>query len=215
MNTFAAIAKTEQVLDTMATAPADYAAQLTALVASGYSDKLPLGVAGKPVAAVAVILDQIKAAYRDAGVTTAKALRQRTLRLTYAIHILAANPKRDEETEENYVKRCARIRAMANAGDRAQIDKAIAGSTAKPKRAARPNSGKASKATPKPAATVEEVEEVSPAAAYDQAHNALVKALGDYMAAMDAYRANGGKVTKAASSAVTTRAQALIAALVA
>lgn len=216
-NTFTTVAQFDNVMDLANDAPANYAKALTDLVAEGYADKLPMDVKGKPAGERADIINLIKAAYKAQGVTTDAALRQRALRLTYALHILNANPKRDEETEENYVKRVARIRAMANAGDRKQIDKALAGSTAPVKRGAR-NAGGTGKGKGKPAKvetpeTPAKVE--TPADRFNAAQTELAKVLTEYMDALDAYRANGGKVTKAASSLITGKAQALIASLVA
>ena len=214
MNTFIAIAQADTVLDTMETAPATYAEQLTTLVAMGYADKLPLDTKGKPSNDVALVIADIHAAYKMAGVSTVKALRARTLRLKYSLHILTANPKREEETEENYVKRCGKIRSMANAGDRDQIDKAIKGSTAKVKRTARPiePKAKATKATPEliaePAPKPLDVND-----ALTVAHNELVKAMGAYADAVDAYRKAGKTMTKASVSTITTRAHNLVSLL--
>ncbi len=223
MNTFNAIAQSDQVLDSIESAPATYAEQLTALALAGYADKLPLDVKGKPAADVAKVIADIHEAYQSAGVSGIKALRNRTLRLKYAVHILAANPKDEEETEENYIKRCLKIRSMANAGDRDQIDKAIKGSTAKVSRKSRINSekdnskGNKSKATDKefdPASVV--IDEPKPADVNDaltMAHNELVKAMSAYADAVDAYRKAGKTMTKASVSTITTRAHNLVSLL--
>ena len=214
MNTFTTIASIERVLDTMDNAPATYAQELSALVASGYADKLPLDIKGKPSAAIAAVIADIHEAYTAAGVSGIKALRHRTLRLKYAIHILAANPKRDEETLENFVKRCIRIRSMANAGDRAQIDKAIAGSQKKVTRKPRPD--KPSKKAPKidKAPEVPQVPEVlSVGDALDKAHNELVRAMSAYSDAVDNYRKEGKRLTAKSVSTITTRAHNLVSLL--
>jgi hypothetical protein len=214
MNTFNAIAQSDQVLDSIESAPATYAEQLTALALAGYADKLPLDVKGKPTADVAKVIADIHEAYQSAGVSGIKALRNRTLRLKYAVHILAANPKRDEETEENYVKRCLKIRSMANAGDRDQIDKAIKGSTAKVKRTARPIEPKAKPAKVTPELIAEPAPK--PADVNDAltvAHNELVKAMSAYADAVDAYRKAGKTMTKASVSTITTRAHNLVSLL--
>ena len=214
MNKFTSIAVTESVLDTMDAAPATYAEQLSSLVASGYAELLPLDIKGKPTNEVAAVISEIHAAYSAAGVSGVKALRHRTLRLKYAIHILAANPKREEETDENYVKRCLRIRSMANAGDRDQIDKAIKGSQAKVKRAARPASGKAKAATVSKAAKPAETPEVlSVGDALDKAHNELVRAMSAYSEAVENYRKDGKRMTAKSVSTITTRAHNLVSLL--
>lgn len=214
MNTFSTIAMNDQVLDTMESAPATYAEQLTALVAKGYAELLPLDAKGKPTAPVAKVMSEIQEAYASAGVSGIKALRHRTLRLKYAIHILSANPKRDEETEENYVKRCLKIRSMANAGDRDQIDKAIKGSTAKVKRTARPiePKGKPAKVTEAPA-EVETPKPVDVNEALDLAQNELVRAMSAYADALDNFRKSGKKVTATRVSTITTRAHNLVSLL--
>jgi hypothetical protein len=163
---------------------------------------------------VAKVIADIHEAYQSAGVSGIKALRNRTLRLKYAVHILAANPKRDEETEENYVKRCLKIRSMANAGDRDQIDKAIKGSTAKVKRTARPIEPKAKPAKVTPELIAEPAPK--PADVNDAltvAHNELVKAMSAYADAVDAYRKAGKTMTKASVSTITTRAHNLVSLL--
>lgn len=218
MNTFTTIASIERVLDTMDSAPATYAQELSALVAAGYADKLPIDIKGKPSADIAAVIADIHAAYSAADVSGVKALRHRTLRLKYAIHILAANPQSDEETDENFIKRCIKIRSMANAGDRDQIDKAIAGSR-KPvtRRKARVNKGsktpdKGSKtpATPE----VPEVPEVlSVGDALDKAHNELVRAMAAYSDAVDNYRKDGKRLTAKSVSTITTRAHSLVSML--
>jgi hypothetical protein len=214
MNKFTTIAQVESVLDTMANAPATYAEQLSALVASGYADKLPIDIKGKPSADIAAVIADIHAAYSAAGVSGVKALRHRTLRLKYAIHILAANPKRDEETPENYVKRCIRIRSMANAGDRDQIDKAIKGSQSKVKRPARPASGKPAKPAKGAKTAIPEVPEVlSVGDALDKAHNELVRAMSAYSDAVDNYRKEGKRLTAKSVSTITTRAHSLVSLL--
>jgi hypothetical protein len=214
MNTFTTIASIERVLDTMDSAPATYAQELSALVASGYADKLPLDIKGKPSAAIAAVIADIHEAYTSAGVSGVKALRHRTLRLKYAIHILAANPKRDEETPENFVKRCVKIRSMANAGDRDQIDKAIKGSQAKVKRAARPATPKAKPAKAAKATEAPEVPEVlSVGDALDKAHNELVRAMSAYSDAVDNYRKEGKRLTAKSVSTITTRAHNLVSLL--
>lgn len=224
MNTFNAIAQSDQVLDSIESAPATYAEQLTALAVAGYADRLPLDVKGKPAADVALVIADIHEAYQAAGVSGIKALRNRTLRLKYAVHILAANPKRDEETDENYVKRCLKIRSMANAGDRDQIDKAIKGSTAKVnRRKSRINSekdnskGNKSKATDSefdPAsAVIDEPKPIDVNDALTLAHNELVKAMGAYADAVDNYRKAGKKMTKASVTTITTRAHNLVSLL--
>lgn len=213
MNTFNTIAQVESVLDTMETAPATYAEQLSALVSAGYADQLPLDIKGKPTSEVATVIAEIHAAYSAAGVSGVKALRQRTLRLKYALHILASNPKRDEETPENFVKRCTKIRSMANAGDRDQIDKAIKGSQAKVKRAARPATPKAKAKAPKADKAPEVVEVLSVGDALDKAHNELVRAMSAYSDAVDNYRKDGKRLTAKSVSTITTRAHNLVSLL--
>ena len=214
MNTFNTIAQVESVLDTMDSAPATYAEQLSALVSQGYADKLPLDIKGKPASDIAAVIADIHAAYSAAGVSGVKALRQRTLRLKYALHILASNPKRDEETPENFVKRCVKIRSMANAGDRDQIDKAIKGSQAKVKRAARPATPKAKPAKAAKATEAPEAPEVlSVGDALDKAHNELVRAMSAYSDAVDNYRKDGKRLTAKSVSTITTRAHNLVSLL--
>jgi len=215
MNTFTTIASIERVLDTMDSAPATYAQELSALVASGYADKLPLDIKGKPSADIAAVIADIHEAYTSAGVSGVKALRHRTLRLKYAIHILAANPQSEGETPEKFIARCVKIRSMANAGDRTQIDKAIAGSR-KPvtRRKARVNKG--SKTPDKGSKTPEapEVPEVlSVGDALDKAHNELVRAMSAYSDAVDNYRKEGKRLTAKSVSTITTRAHNLVSLL--
>ena len=216
MNKFLTIAATERVLDTMDSAPATYAEQLSALVASGYADKLPLDIKGKPSSDIAAVIADIHAAYSAAGVSGVKALRHRTLRLKYAIHILAANPQSEGETPEKFVARCVKIRSMANAGDRTQIDKAIAGSR-KPvtRRKARPASGKPAKPAKgaKTPATPEVPEVLSVGDALDKAHNELVRAMSAYSDAVDNYRKDGKRLTAKSVSTITTRAHSLVSLL--
>ena len=214
MNTFLAIAKADTVLDTMEAAPGTYSDQLIMLVAAGYADKLPLDTKGKPSNDVAPVIADIHEAYKLAGVSTTKALRHRTLRLKYAIHILAANPKRDEETAENFIKRCVKIRSMANAGDRDQIDKAIAGSRKPVNRKARPATPKAKPAKAAKATEAPEVPEVlSVGDALDKAHNELVRAMSAYSDAVDNYRKEGKRLTAKSVSTITTRAHNLVSML--
>jgi hypothetical protein len=214
MNTFTTIASIERVLDTMDSAPATYAEQLSALVSQGYADKLPLDIKGKPSNEIAAVIAEIHSAYSEAGISGIKALRHRTLRLKYALHILAANPKREEETPENFVKRCVKIRSMANAGDRDQIDKAIKGSQAKVKRAARPATPKAKAAKAAKADKVAEVVEVLTVGdALDKAHNELVRAMSAYSDAVDNYRKEGKRLTAKSVSTITTRAHNLVSLL--
>jgi hypothetical protein len=216
MNTFTTIASIERVLDTMGSAPATYAQELSALVASGYADKLPLDIKGKPSAAIAAVIAEIHAAYSEAGISGVKARQHRTLRLKYAIHILAANPKSEEETLENFIKRCLKIRSMANAGDRDQIDKAIKGSRATVRRAARPATGsKGSKGSKpaKPAKAPEVPEVLSVGDALDKAHNELVRAMSAYSDAVDNYRKEGKRLTAKSVSTITTRAHNLVSLL--
>lgn len=210
------IAAADTVMDRQADAPKEYAAALTQMVADGWADRLPMDAKGRPSGDRASAIAEVQAAYKSAGVTGAPALRQRVLRLTYALHILAANGRREDESEEAYVTRVGRIRTMSNVGDRAQIDKALAGSTAKPKRRnvkgpKDPKGGKAPKGGK--VETVDTPKVVNPKDRYDAAHNALVAALSEYMDALAAYRADGGKETKAARQQVTHRANAAIALL--
>lgn len=215
-NALATLAVADSIMDGQADAPRNYAEALTQMVADGWTDRLPLDSAGRPSGDRAAAKAEVQAAYKAAGVTGAPALRQRVLRLTYALHILAANGRREDEADDAYVTRVGRIRTMSNVGDRAQIDKALAGSTAKAKRrnVKGPKDPKGGK-TPKggKVETVESPKAVSPKDRYDAAHNALVSALSEYMDALAAYRADGGKETKAARQQVTHRANAAIALL--
>lgn len=212
-----AIAGADVTLDRAGDAPQVYADALTALVSDGWADRLPLDVKGKPTGDRAAAIAEIRQAYADAGVTGAAALRQRVLRLTYALHILAASGRREDEQEEAYIKRCARIRTIANGGDREQIDKALTGQAArgrKPSTGKRgPNreggtggKGKGGKDTATP-------KEITPAERYETAHNALVAAVGEYLDALKAHRDAGGKVTKVAAGQVAARVEWITEAL--
>ena len=213
MNRFAAIAKIDYVLDSADSAPEQYAQALTALVPLADKIELPKGK-GRQGGDQEALNKELAEAYRAVGHNVATA-RKYALRLKYAILILAANPKREEETEDNYVKRCKRIRAMANAGDVAQIEKAIAGDPAKVTRKPRPPKGKPAKADKPETVETVEVPELSPADRYDSAHNALMVALKEYQDARDAWVAEGGRPTKKSTSIVESKLRSLIADLTA
>ena len=218
-------ADSDSVMDRAMDAPKAYADALTALVSEGWADRLPYGVKGKPTAQVAAAKREVTDAFRAAGVTGAAALRARVLRATYAIHVLAANPRRDGESDEAYVTRCATIRKIANNGDVAQVEKALKGEKATAKRKARNmggtgSKGKASKGdAPKGGQTPEvpEVPEVpvtvDPAKALVLAHNSLMAAIDTYKAALIEFRAEGGKPTAASLKATKTKATELLAAI--
>lgn len=219
-SSLATFAIADTTKDRAQTVDADYAESLTALVADGWADRLPYGAtSGRPTGERAAAIETVKEAFATAGVSGAKALRQRVLRLTYAVAILAANPRREDESEEAYVKRCIRIRVLANAGDMDAIEKAVTGKgvTAPTRRGTKgPKAGRTQGKGGK-SATAPKVEdapkEVTPKERYETAHNALVKALQDYLGAVEDYRKEGGKITKAAAQQVTHRANAAIAAL--
>lgn len=213
-NALTAIAAADTIMDGQKDAPKHYADALTAMVADGWADRLPMDAKGRPSGDRAAAIAEVQAAYKSAGVTGAPALRQRVLRLTYALHILAANGRREDEADDAYVTRVGRIRTIANVGDRAQVDKALAGSTAKAKRRGPNRQGGGKKGGQKGGQKGEETPKVvSPKDRYDAAHNALVAALSEYMDALAAYRADGGKVTKAASGQIVGRANTALAAL--
>lgn len=217
-------ADSDSVMDRAMDAPKAYADALTALVAEGWADRLPYGVKGKPTAQVAAAKREVTEAFQAVGVTGAPALRARVLRATYAIHVLAANPRRDGESDEAYVTRCATIRKIANNGDVTQVEKALKGEKATAKRKARNmggtgGKGKASKGdaskgdqTPETPETPEPVT-VDPAKALVLAHNALMAAIDTYAQALTEFRATGGKPTAASLKAAKTKATELLAAI--
>ena len=212
-NQFATIATLDQVLDMAGDAPTQYATELTDLVAKGYAELLPMGKAGRASAEVQAVKNEVMDAYKAAGVSNVSARRKRVLRLTYALHILAANPKRDEETEENYVKRVGRIRAIANGGDLDTVTKAIKGASprkARPDKPAKPASKAPSKAGK---AETETETEQTPSERYELAQNALVKAMSEYMDAVDLFRKDGKRMSKASVQQVTARAHQIVSML--
>lgn len=213
-----AIAGADLTLERAGDAPQVYADALTALVADGWHERLPLDVKGKPTGDRAAAIADIRQAYSDAGVTGAAALRQRVLRLTYALQILAANPRREDEQDEAYVKRCARIRTIANGGDREQVDKALTGQAARGRKSSKggkrgPNRQGGTGGKGKGGKDSDTPKEITPAERYDAAHNALVAAVGEYLDALKAHRDAGGKVTKVAAGQVAARVEWITEAL--
>ena len=213
MNALTTYAHADSTLDAITTAPAAYAEALTALVADGWADRLPLDVKGRPSGDVADAKREAQEAFRAAGVTGAPALRQRVLRMTYALHILAANTRRDGETDEAYVARVGKIRTIANGGEREAVDRAIKGKPAAPKAPKAPGKRGPGKAGGKAPKAPEAPKAANPAEAYEAAQNALVAAASAYLDALAAHRKAGGKVTKASAQQVTHRMNAITAAL--
>jgi hypothetical protein len=211
-NQFATIATLDQVLDMAGEAPMQYATELTQLVSKGYAELLPMSKAGRASAEVQTVKDEIMDAYKSAGVSNVSARRKRVLRLTYALHILSANPKREEETEDNYVKRVSRIRAIANGGDLDTVNKAIKG--ASPRKARPDKPAKAASKKSKATETEPETDkEQTPSERYELAQNALVKAMSEYMDAVDAFRKDGKRMSKASVQQVTARAHQIVSML--
>lgn len=211
------------VLDAAPDAPRIYADTLTALVADGYAELLPMGVKGKPTGERAEVLTELHEAYKAQGVTAIAGRRNRITRLTYALAILAANPRREEESDEAYIKRCATIRKIANDGDVPTIEKALRGPVERKGRGTKgPKDGRTRgrKGAASGDSTPEEVtpEEAKPAdtgARLVAAHNALMAAMKEFQEAHEEHVKTGGKITKAAATQVTTRAAHLIKALTA
>ena len=194
----------DAALNSLTTAPIDYAAGLSMLVTEGYAERLPMNVKGKPTKDVAEAKAELAQAYKAKGITSPTAIRNHILRATYAIHILAANPRRESETAEAFVTRCQKIRAMANAGDSDQIAKAIAGSTAKVTRKT-----KGPKSEPKAPKAPKAPEAPKPVTVADT-HNALMAALSAHMDALSKHSADGGTITKAMSTAEEGKIKALL-----
>jgi hypothetical protein len=219
--TLAVFVGSDCILDAVPDAPRLYAASLTKLVAEGYAELLPMGVKGRPSGERAEILNSLDALYSEHGVTSKKARTQRITRLTYALAILAANGRRDGEEDEAYIRRCATIRKIANDGDMATIEKALKGSTERKGRGTKgPKSGrttgrKGGTTSGKGGETPETPKTVDPAERYQAAHNALIAAISEFGTAHAEYVKGGGKVTKAAATAITTRARVLITELTA
>lgn len=215
-NALTAIAAADVIIDGQADAPRNYAEALTQMVADGWADRLPMDVKGRPSGDVAAAKSEVQAAYKAAGVTGAPALRQRVLRLTYALHILAANGRREDEADDAYVTRVGRIRNMANAGDRAQIDRALAGADAKAKRRGtkgpKVKGGKGGKGGKVETPEVPEVP-VSAADRWTNAVAALIPALIEARNAAEACNAEGVKRTKASQQQVKHRITEVLAAL--
>jgi hypothetical protein len=214
-NALTAIAAADVIIDGQADAPRNYAEALTQMVADGWADRLPMDVKGRPSGDVAAAKSEVQAAYKAAGVTGAPALRQRVLRLTYALHILAANGRREDEADDAYVTRVGRIRNMANAGDRAQIDKALAGSDAKAKRRGTKGPKAGRKGGKGGKTDTPEVPEVpmSPADRWTAAVAALIPALIEARDAAEACNAEGVRRTKASQQQVKHRVTEVLAAL--
>lgn len=217
-NALTAIAAADVIIDGQADAPRNYAEALTQMVADGWADRLPMDVKGRPSGDVAAAKSEVQAAYKAAGVTGAPALRQRVLRLTYALHILAANGRREDEADDAYVTRVGRIRNMANAGDRTQIDKALAGEDKKAKRRGPQrkkrkkddggdggDGGNGGDTTP-PAP-------MTPADRWTAAVAALIPALIEARDAAEACNAEGVRRTKASQQQVKHRVTEVLAAL--
>lgn len=198
MNALEMYAAADTDLDAATDAPARYATALTALVAEGWHEKVPMpSGAGRPTAAETAARKPLRDVLDTRGGKDA-AKRQRVLRAIYAIHILAANGRRDGETDEAYVARVIRIRAIAVSGDRDVIDRALKGTPVAPKsrsKGRKPGTpGKAPKApkTPEapkaPASTGDVV-----VATYEEFRIASIK-MRDAVAA---HVTGGGKITKA------------------
>jgi hypothetical protein len=208
MNTFSTIAKIDNVLDLAGDAPTQYAGELVRLVGEGYAVSLPMSVKGKPTSEVKAIKDQIVMAYREQGVSAGAGMRKRVLRLTYALHILSANPQGEGETPEAFVTRVSRMRAIANGCDLATIEKAIKGATprkARPDKKDKPASKPADKNADKPA--VKPADKVlTPNQIYVEAHNALIVAMTTYQNAVADHIKAGGTLSKASVTQVTLRA---------
>lgn len=188
-------------LDAATDAPARYAEALTALVADGWAERVTMPTSGRPTAAETGARKPLTDALNTRG-GSAAAKRQRVLRAIYAVHILAANPRREDESDEAYVARCLKVRAIATEGNRDQVDKAIKGAakgtarTSKGRKTGTPN--KAPKTpetpeTPKPADTGEAV-----TATYEDFRKSSI-AMRD---AIDEHTKGGGKVTKAMRSQI-------------
>lgn len=219
MNALTTLIAADVTLERAGTAPADYAAGLTALVAEGWADRLPMGAKGRPTGDRADALAEVTAGYRAAGLS-ASAAKNRVTRLTYALAILAApgNARREEETDDAYVARVSKIRTIANAGDVEAITRAIdnAAKVASPRKGrgvAKVQGGKAAKGG-KADKPVTEAKPVDKGERYTAAHNALVAALTEYATAVEEYVADGGKVTKASAQQIGHRL-AVVAGLVA
>ena len=212
MNTFSTIAKIDNVLDLAGDAPTQYAGELVRLVGEGYAVSLPMSVKGKPTADIAAIKADIVEAYKAVGVKPGDAMRKRVLRLTYALHILSANPKGEDEAPEAFVPRVGRMRAIANGGDLATVEKAIKGATPrkarpdkKDKPASKPADKKADKPADKPADKV-----MTPNQIYVAAHNALIVAMTNYQNAVADHVKAGGSLTKTSVTQVTLRANNIL-----
>jgi hypothetical protein len=199
----------DNTLDAVADAPRLYAESLAGMVAEGMADvigwreDLPKG---RPSGDRAKMLTDVKAAFRDAG-RSDRGARDAVTRLTYALAILAANGRRDDETDEAFVTRCAKIRVIANAGDMDAIMKAVKGDVRKPVRRGpkgpgpkAPKAPKTPKAPEAPANTGD---------AMTATWNNLTAAVDAFRAAVTAHVDGGGKVTKAMAQQGKIRAEGL------
>jgi hypothetical protein len=197
----------DNTLDAVADAPRLYAESLAGMVAEGMADvigwreDLPKG---RPSGDRAKMLTDVKAAFRDAG-RSDRGARDAVTRLTYALAILAANGRRDDETDEAFVTRCAKIRVLANAGDMDAITKAVKGDVRKPvrrgpKASSKAPSTKAPKAPKAPASTGD---------AMTATWNNLTAAVDAFRAAVTAHVDGGGTVTKAMAQQGKIRAEGL------
>jgi hypothetical protein len=198
-------ATADATLDGVATAPARYANALVALVADGWANRLPIGVKGRPTGDRKLAITEAQEAFTAAGVDGKDALTKRVQRLTYALAIYAANPRKDSEAEDKFVTRVKAMRKVANAGDESAVLAAIAGKAPKPKAPKAPKTPKTPKVKDEP-----KVEAPKPVTLTDT-HNALMAALSAHMDALTAHKANGGTVTKAMVTAAQGKINALLA----
>jgi hypothetical protein len=205
-NALSEFATADAMLDGVATAPARYATALVALVGEGWANRLPIGVKGRPTGDRKEAITEAQEAFAAAGVDGKDALTKRVQRLTYALAIYAANPRKDAEADDKFVTRVKAMRKVANAGDEEAVLAAIAGKAPKPKT---PKAPKAPKTAPKPK-DEPKVETPKPVTVTDT-HNALMAALSAHMDALTAHKANGGTVTKAMVTAAQGKINALLA----
>lgn len=197
MNALEMYAAADADLDAATDAPVRYATALTALVAEGWHEKVPMpSGAGRPTAAETAARKPLRDVLDPRGGKDA-AKRQRVLRAIYAIHILAANGRRDGETDEAYVARVIRIRAIAGSGDRDVVDRALKGTpVASPRgKGRKPGTpGKAPKAPQTPEAPKAPASTGDALTAAYEAWRVTSVALRDTIAA---HVKDGGKITKA------------------
>ena len=222
MSIFTTIAKADQAITAADEARGTYATDM-AQGATVYAMALyPKGTSnerGRKTKAVQMAWDDAKAEYVAAGASD-DAARKAVQRLGQVALIIAANPKKDGESDEHFHARILRARTLVMGGDSALIAAAIAGETVAPKkRAPRTPSapGTPEPGTPEPG-TPGTPEPVAPIAPIDALADALAAYVTSSHALLDALKACDDakvRVPKARKSLAEVNARLVLEAMTA